>query len=217
MPQDRPKIYLISGLKSQPDKSYAKINFTGYDRVLLKFSLLGYNPALAGRQLSRFMRPEDVVCAVSLGAQSIEYSYRYGERQSILINPCSHSEIYQENRSRHPKLRRLSPLFVTITFLMGWVGVLPLLPADMGDRTSFALLMDQVFWMDYGSPELRPSQKVGIVISTEDEVLDNHGAYALYRGAHFVEIATPHGRIGSSRYAKAYERAIAKLLAQITA
>lgn len=49
-----PRIYLISGLKSQPDKSYAKIDFAGYNRVLLKFSLLGYNPVLATPSCATF-------------------------------------------------------------------------------------------------------------------------------------------------------------------
>lgn len=215
----RSKLLLISGLKSQPSKSYAKIDFGDeYERVLLEFSLLGFNPQVAGAQLDALMLEDGdaAVCAVSLGAKVVEYSNVDYDSGVILVNPCSHPQALNKEYTFYPLFRYLAPALELASYALGWVSVLPILTDDMGDKTSIALIVDQIFWGAHIDVEFTANENVGVVISTSDEIMLNDVLYDLYEGAHFAEINTLHGRIGSARDAKLYETAIMELLNQIT-
>ena len=142
------KIYFIAGILNQPIRAFHYFSYRGFCRVYLNYSVFGFNPKRAGKQLDKLMKDGDVVCGVSIGAKPIAYSTTNGFKR-VLINPCTHPEILQ------PKyfwlIRIFAPLFKLLTFLLGWISILPLISAE-GGRYSLALLADQLFWIGYGYP-----------------------------------------------------------------
>lgn len=205
---ERNEALLIAGLQNQPDTAYQYIETNGYDRVYLKFSYFGYSPKSAGKQLENLMDDGDIACGVSVGAKTIEYSNLPTGSRAILINPCSHPKVL---KSPFRYLTKLSPLVEVLSYSLGWLSVLPIIPADMGQKTSFALLADELFWIGWGDPEINTTN-TGVVISTEDEFLDPKTMRRTYSEALTIEIDTLHGRTGSKKYCRKYYSAINQLL-----
>lgn len=205
------KAFLIAGLQNQPDAAYQYIELTGYNRVNLEFSFFGYNPKNAGRQIENLVKDRDVVCGISVGAKAIEYCPSQLDCRVVLINPCSYPKVL---RSRYYYLTRyLLPLAEVLSYGLGWVSVLPIIPADFGHHTSIALLVDQLFWIGWGDPDAM-TENYGVIISTDDEFLEVQQMRDAYCGAEQIEIATRHGRTGTKSHnqAQLYNDAIDQLL-----
>lgn len=210
--QNFPRLYLISGLKSQPANAYRYFNFSRYRLVYCRFSYLGYNPFRAGRQLTRLVKPGDTVCGLSVGAKAIECSALPPDQPIVLINPCSCPDLLNRQRRIYPYIKYVAPLAEVATFLMGWVAVLPLLPGSLGDNLSLALFVDQLFWIGAGQPRRPLTKRTGVVISQQDEWLPLERQRRHYHSATCVEIAASHGRIANLRYAPQYVCALDDLL-----
>lgn len=208
---DGRKVFLIAGLQNQPDTAYQYIELAGYNRVDLEFSFFGFNPKKAGRQLEGIATSEDAICGISVGAKTIEYCPSQPGCRVVLINPCSHPEVLKTNY--YYLTRCLSPLAEVISYGLGWISVLPVIPADLGHHTSIALLVDQLFWIGWGEPDVM-AENCGVIISTDDEFLEMRRLRDVYCGAEQVEIATMHGRTGTKSHnqAQLYNDAINQLL-----
>lgn len=209
-PTDSKKTWLIAGLQNQPQMAYRYINVEGYEKAYLEYSYFGFNPKAAAQQIEEIVSKGDVVCGISVGAKPLEYASLQGARM-ILINPCTHpralrSEFYYLTRC-------LSPIAEIMSYALGWIAVMPVIPADIGVRSSVALLVDELFWIGWGDPQFDPTD-CGVVVSTEDEFLELESLYHIYDGADFAEISTKHGRTGSNAKGDAvkYDNAINSLL-----
>lgn len=211
-----PHLYLISGLKSQPAQAYQRLNFSDYQVAYCRFSCLGYNPFRAGRQLTRLLGPDEVICGLSIGAKALECSQLPPEQPVILINPCSYPEILNRRRRLYPCVKYVAPFAEVALFLAGWIAVVPFLSDNFGEPTSLALILDQLFWVAHGQPCRSPTRQTGVVISQQDEwvPLDQQRIY--YAAATAVEITASHGRIANRHYAPRYAAAIDTLLQQIS-
>lgn len=210
-PEAPSKAWLIAGLQNQPKTAYRYIDIEGYEKAYLEYSYFGFNPKAAAQQVEDIAQVDDIVCAVSVGAKPLEYAENLGTIQIILINPCSHPEAL---RSEFYYLTRcLSPLAEVISYALGWLAVAPIIPADIGTRTSIALLVDELFWIGWGDPQ-SDYVNCGVIVSTEDEFLELESLYQIYDGAIFAEIDTKHGRIGSESNddATKYQQAVNSLL-----
>lgn len=205
-----PRVWLIAGMQAQAEPAFRFIDFGDYERVFLHYSCLGFNPKWAGRQLRSLLRADDVICGVSVGAQPIEYAIVNRLCKCVMINPCCRPA------SLKPGLRRLlrvvTPCLEVLSYGLGWLAVLPLIPADFGKHISLALLADQLFWLTYGEPELQHGDQYKVILSTQDEFLDNAMLRKIYAGAATVEINTRHGFIGSEKAAELYDSAIKQLI-----
>ncbi len=205
------KVWLIAGLQNQPQTAYRYIEIEGYEKAYLKYSYLGFSPKAAAQQMGEIIEKDDVVCGVSVGAKPLEYAESLDEVRMILINPCGHPKALRPEF--YYLTRCLSPLTEVVSYALGWIAVIPMVPADIGVHSSVALLVDQLFWIGWGDPQFNPTN-CGVVVSTEDEFLEAESLCDIYRGADFAEISTKHGRTGSNSNGDAtkYERAINSLL-----
>lgn len=210
-PETSNKAWLVAGLQNQPKTAYRYISIEGYEKAYMEYSYLGFCPKAAARQIEDIVKTNDIVCGVSVGAKPIEYTENLGTIRVILINPCSHPKALRPEF--YYLTRCLSPLAEVISYALGWIAVIPIIPADIGVRTSIALLVDELFWIGWGDPQSDLTD-YGVVVSTEDEFLMQESLYQIYDCADFVEIKTKHDRTGSNSNgdAEKYEHAISSLL-----
>lgn len=210
-----PRIYLISGRNSQPNRAYERFRFEQFQIAYLRFSYLGYNPIRAGQQLAQILEPDDVVCGLSVGAKAIEYSPCMSTHATILINPCSIPHLLNRKRMKY-YIIKLMPLAEVVSYLMGWFAVWPICFDDFGEPTSFALMVDQFFWVGYGCPHGQYNRRTGVVISTKDRLIEFPSMRRHYQAATSACIVATHGQIAGRRYGHKYRRAVTELLEKIS-
>ncbi len=202
----------IAGLQNQANKAYQYLQFPDYEEVPLRFSYFGYNPRNTAKQLQAIVQDGDAVLAISISAKTVEFSDVSQRCTTVLINPCSHPLTLK------PPFRLLTKTLTwpaeVLSYGLGWISVLPIIPADMGERTSLALMFDQLFWIGHGEPTCS-LENTGIILSTQDEFLDNDALRELYPGMPSREIDTRHGRTGSPKVAGLYETAIQEILTEL--
>lgn len=210
-----PRIFLISGRNSQPARAYERFKFPEFQTAYLRFSYLGYNPRRAGRQLAQILEPNDVVCGLSVGAKAIEYSPCLSTHATILINPCSIPQLLNRKGLKY-YIIKLMPLAEIVSYLMWWFAVLPICFDDFNEPTSFALMVDQFFWVGYGCPRGQYHQRTGVVISTKDGLVKDLYMRQHYQAATSVSIVATHGQIAGRCYGHKYRHAVAELLEKIS-
>lgn len=226
--QEKKTIFLIAGLFNQPREAFSLIEISGYERVYLEYSPLGYNPKIAGKQIAKLIEKSDVVCGISVGAKAAYCSAFESEKgKYIFIDPCIRPSALKQPYKALIKV--FSPIASLISIAMGWLSCLPIIPADMGNRYSIALVTDQLLWIGYGDKYLSSGgdpSRMGIIISSNDEFLERtiaeesfqSGIYDDEEGekAAFIEyVNAMHSRIGETEKAPQYEQAIGKLLTKL--
>ena len=206
------KNILIAGMFGQPETAFQYIDlpycYSGY----LRYSMLGYNPINAGRQLSALAREKDCVLAVSVGCKAIVYAGIPGAKR-VFVNPCTHPKSLEPKLKR--KLRIITPILEILSYLLGWFTVIPVIKTRQGERYSPALFIDQLFWACYGDPDYSKvcyQGRTGIVLSTRDEYIENDVVSKIYDRAEKVIIPARHGFIASPYVSNLYNEAINNLL-----
>lgn len=205
------KNILIAGMLSQPENAYKYVELPYCHSAYLRFSPFGYNPKISGEQLRKLIRSKDVVVGLSVGCKSIIFAHR-PETCRILVNPMTHSITLKAEKQL--LIEYLSPIAEVLSYLLGWLAVIPVIKTGTGDFYSIALLVDQLFWMYYDDPhfdDIGKMNKIGVVISTDDEYLENHIIKGIYNCAEFVEIDTAHGQITNREAVYEYSTAISIL------
>lgn len=207
---ENPKIYCLAGMMNQPETALSYVSLPDeYERVNVSYSMFGFDLVKAKSQLEGVVNNSDVLLGISIGAKPIICADTNAEK--ILVNPCTHPRVlkpYLENLTFW-----LSPLAEIISYGLGWIAVLPLIPVDGGEHYSIALLVDQLYWIGHYDPAV-VDENVGIVLSSRDEFLQNDEVQKIYGTSRSVEIDTMHGRTGDLAVAKEYEQAILSLLEQ---
>lgn len=209
----RRNLAVIAGFWNQSDRAFQYIKFPErLNLFALNFSNFGYNPIAAGRAFLRpSMRAFDYICAISVGAKAVEYSTMFGtSRRIMLICPCSHPTVLQPFFRWATRI--LSPVLELISFGLGWLAFLPIIPIKLGGRASIALVADQLFWIAYGNPKVDGYQQADLVMSQDDELLLNGELERIYQTAHSkTTVDGLHARTDIPEMAGGYESAIAKI------
>ncbi len=128
--------------------------------------------------------------------------------ETYTINPCSN------RRALRSELRILlaaaAPVFWAICHILGWVSVIPFIPAT-GGKYSLILLADQYMVIAFDKPPLYTSRTRGMVLSVADELLDNNYLeQEAFVGVKVVRVPTNHGDTVGMAYE--YLRGVEKLL-----
>lgn len=130
-----------------------------------------------------------------------------------MINPCTHSTSL--NPKLRMKLKAATPLLELVSYLLGWFAIIPIIKTKQGERYSFALLVDQLYWASYGDPDYSKVSyqgKTGIVLSKGDEYIENDVVSEIYDRSEKIVIPTRHGFIASPYVSNLYNEAINNLL-----
>ncbi|MBR1875442.1 hypothetical protein IJ798_03665 [Candidatus Saccharibacteria bacterium] len=203
------KVILVAGMLSQPESAYQYIDFHNKVIGYLRFSSFGFNPKNAAYQLDEVIQPNDTVVGISIGCKPIIMSL-VKCRRKILINPMTHSIILKAKNQM--LIEYLAPLAEVLSYALGWISLIPFIKTDTGDHYSLALLLDQLYWMYYGDPEdedMDSLDNVGIVISNQDEFLENDIISSIYlKASGQFDIDTRHGHTANPKVAPLYQDAI---------
>jgi len=206
----KPTVFLIAGMMNQATEAFKFSKFEGYEICYLNFSKFGFSPRQAGRQIGEEWYSEgDVVLGISIGAKAAVFS---GRTKQILINPCVFPETLK------PRLRTMvkifAPLIELASYTLGWLAILAVIPADAG-KYSLALVADQLFAIAYGKPSRRMAtdgNAVGVILSTEDESLDNMEIERTFFNSGTMWIPTKHGRTTEAESKEYYRQAVERFL-----
>lgn len=202
--------FCIAGFLNQPETAFRYISIPGYKKAYVNFSQYGWNPKWMGRALEKLKKDDDIMIGISIGAQA---AWNADADRTILINPCSTPRALQ--KKYYWLIMALSPLAQIISYVLGWISLIPFIPAQ--DRKySIALLVDQLFWMGHGRCLKDLPAETGIIISDKDEFLENKNVIKYYDEkvphASIISIDTMHARLGDKKDAPKYQAAIDYLL-----
>ncbi len=209
----RHNLFLVAGFWNQADRAYQYIRFPDeVNRYALNFSAFGYNPRVAGEQIAQLLYPKDSICAISVGAKAVEYSALFDwARRVTLICPCSHPSVLKPFFRWATRI--LSPLLELVSFGLGWLAFLPIIPIKLGGRASVALVADQLFWIAYGNPKVDVYRHTGLIMSRDDELLLNGELERIYQTASpQITVSGLHARTDILEMAGEYESAISNIL-----
>jgi hypothetical protein len=207
------KMIFIAGLLDQPDHNYEGMSMPYLRGGNLRFSLFGFNPKNSGEQLTKITRPKDYIVGASIGCKAILYSVTCRNKR-VFINPATHSIAFIAKYQTMSQF--LSPIAELISYALGWLSILPVITTKNNAKYSFALLADQFFWCYYGDPtydQMKMLDRTGVIISTDDEYLENDVVKSIYSEAKdVVSISTRHAFFSNPFACEEYQNAINKLL-----
>lgn len=190
-------IFLSAGNLAQPRKAFEFLHpqLKRKQFAFLKFKMIGWSALETAKAVARAVGPDDqvTVYAISVGdhvARYLETSPIREQVQIYTINPCPH------RRALRKELRVLlmiaAPIFWVLCHLLGWLSIIPFIPAT-GGKYSLILLADQYMAISFDMPPIYTSQTRGVILSTADELLDNDYLERVFAGRKVIEIPTHHG------------------------
>lgn len=210
---NREMTYLIAGNLNQPQPAFnfmtseLDANFT-----YVKFAVQGWNAKATAKAIIKDIRKHNYearVFAISIGDQVARYleDELGAEVEIYSINPCSYKDTLQ------PKYCELTTTWALpaeiLCHLLGWPTMFPSIEVGGGDY-SLVMLVDQYWEIAYGKPPLKTSCTRGVVLSTNDEVLNNDYLRSLFGETKIVEIDTAHADTWAA--AEEYLKGVKRLL-----
>gem|GEM_PF-4266327 len=214
----RPKscCLFLAGMMNQPGAAFSRLRTATADQmVYAEFSIFGWNAKESIKQLNEY---NGFIEHVPLTVFSISVGDKVARgitecKRIYALNPCPSPEVLNF------RFRILSPVLAIVlelmTFLLGWIAVLPIIPAD-DTNYSLALLADQLFEIGIRRSKRRNIHRSCIVLSSRDEFLDNEKvkAYFWINNRRIIEIDTHHGRTADPEASTLYNRAILRLMTE---
>lgn len=203
---------LIAGMNNQPYEAYRELSSVNSDHeIFAEYSMLGWNAKNSARQLDKIhFAPTTrvIVYTISIGDKIARYMNRCNYIYSI--NPCPNPCVLKTSLQK--KLPPVAIILRMITFLFGWIAVIPL---PIGDTLiSLALFSDQL-WEASVNRDTPPMNKgiTSIIFSAQDEFIDQSNVKNFYKRAPMPEVIinTKHGRTTDLAWSVEYNNALEKL------
>lgn len=211
--------FLIAGTLNQAEAAFefAKPYVADRRQVYLQFKMIGWDAYATAEAIARdLVESGDVlstIYTISVG-EHVAYHLRNlqnsGEPSTrlnfISINPCPTRDAVQK-RWRW-MLVAGTPVFELVCHALGWISIVPVIPTA-GGKFSLMTLADQFWATTYDDVSHMPIPTVSkVVLSSEDELLDNDFLREYLQNAEIVLIPTHHGdTIGAAEhYIEAMEK-----------
>lgn len=190
-------IFLSAGNLAQPWKAFQFMQsvLRGTQYAFLRFRMIGWSARATAKAVAQTTRSYDraTMYAISVGdhvARHIESLPISGRFQIYTINPCPN------RRALRSSLRFLltvsAPILWVFCHLIGWLSIIPLIPAT-GGKYSLVLLADQYVTIAFDTPPLHTSRTKGVILSTMDELLDNGYLRQTFADNKITNVPTRHG------------------------
>lgn len=218
--------YLIAGLLNQPDVAFYDFleDFEG-SVVAVNFLRTGWEPQLMAELIQEDSRSRQAgeirIWSLSVGDQAARFveSMMLGVK-TVAVNPCTTPQCLQERFQGYGQLAKI--LQGICEYGLGWLSLLPVIPMSGVDsaaptrnwKYSPMLLVDQLVAITCGGQPLGTYQADFVVLSEDDQFLDNGAVRDLFTVASrvyhktapaFCEIKADH--CGTVVYAEAYREA----------
>lgn len=212
------KMVLIAGILGQPETTYGKIKMPYGGSGYLNYSLFGFNPKNAGKQLKQFLESKDhivgtkdYIIGMDVGCKAIVYAGLIGERR-VLLSPYTHA--IGLKAKDQTKISILSPILEVLTWALGWISIIPIIRTKQKNWYSLALLADQLFWTYYGDPEI--DEKCGmdydVLLDRDTTHQENYVMADVYKKSNLITVATERSCITVEPVAKLYESILNAIL-----
>ena len=210
-------VYIVAGNLGQADEASAKIvdDIVG-GITFVNFSNYGYSPSrFTQRILEDIVKlPPDtevVLVAISLGNGPALRVSNYLDAPLYAINPCLGVDFL--NKPMKTACISLAVVGTPLQIGLGWLSYIPIfnLAAQPPTRDySIATLIDQfrAIWV-FESARPNNSELARVVISDQDELLENSVISKFFADSQIIEIDARHGSI--SNYPEAYRTALHEL------
>ncbi len=198
-------IFLAAGNLAQPEKAFEFLRpvFERKPYAFLQFKMIGWDSRATAKAIideSIKSGKNVTLWTISVGDHVGRYleGYFFGQQEFkrggtriYAVNPCP------TRRALRAGLRGLlmiaAPILWVIAHLLGWLSIVPFIPAT-GGKYSLILLADQYMGIAYDMCPKNTSQTQGIILSTQDELLDNEflekGYFTCIK---IVYVSTRHG------------------------
>lgn len=206
---DGKNFYLMAGMNNQPEVGFKFLTewIPEKDGIyLLRYNNVGFKPDYFSKNLKKNLKKNSVLCAISVGEQ-VMAEVGGNEIIRVAVNPCVSSSTLKDEIRK--KLIVGAPIVMLMVRATGWLAFLPILPADAG-RYSLSLLSDQLMAIAFGEICPRECLCQKVILSKEDEFLDNEKIQEIYEGE-ILWINTKHART-SGEYSSEYLEAFKKIL-----
>lgn len=208
-------IFLSAGNLAQPRKAfeflYSKLKRKQY--AFLEFKMIGWSARETAKAITKAVWPGNRVTmyAISVGdhvARYLDESPALTQLQIYTINPCPC------RRAVRKELRILltvaAPIFWALCHMIGWLSVIPFIPAT-GGKYSLVLLADQYMTIAFDKPPIIYAPHTqGVVLSAADELLDNDYLEQVFADQKIARVPTHHGDTVGMAFE--YLRGVEKLL-----
>lgn len=204
---------LIAGFFNQPFSAYRELCVSHSEQeIYVTYSCLGWNAKNSAIQLdkvlSRFSGRVDVY-TISIGDKIVRNMTRCNHIYSI--NPCPNPCVLQKEWQK--KLPPLAILLEVVTFMLGWLSVIPLIPTD-DSPYSIALIADQLWEASVNRSTKAYNRGISsFVLSSKDEYINNDFIFHFYRTSWlpFETIETGHAKTADLAWGTEYNRALENL------
>lgn len=199
---DKSRYFLFAGMMNQPDKAFCFMDDLQGELNYVMYSNFGFSPNLMAKGVSCYINELEsdempILIGISLGDQVVAELLDDNvmgflpEKKVYAINPCTGKEFLVEEEAKKISWARV-PLR-GFAILLGPLSFIPIIPSD-GGFMSFRLLADQIYYL--GSPMKLSFKNTrdGVILSTEDEYLDNSTIMQKFSGAKIEFVDCKHGR-----------------------
>ena len=204
---------LIAGMKSQPYEAFHLLPAVRSEQmVYANYSCFGWNAKNSAEQINNLtfwdfslVRAFTISVGDKVGRRLTRCSRIYS------INPCPSPFVLKDRLQK--RLPLLAILLEVLTFLLGWLAVLPLVHTD-GVPYSLALLSDQLFEASVKRDTSSENRGItSIVFSVDDEFLELEKLHRFYKMDLPVKvIESTHGRTADPDEAPEYDEALKCLM-----
>lgn len=208
--------YVIAGNLGQADEASAMIADDIVGGVtFVNFSSFGYSPSLFRQRIQKDMDTypegtEFAVVAISLGNQVAQELAHTDGVIHYAINPCVGVRFL--NPTMKVACVALAIVGTPVEIALGWLAYVPIFNVMNQPPTrnySVATLIGQFRAICFGVNSMIRTRLTGVVVSKQDELLDNSVVRSYYKGCQIVEIDAKHGSINN--YPEAYRDALREL------
>lgn len=204
--------FIIGGFVGNPEDAMKYIDLPGYNIIAITNDAFGFKIDQYRDIINKYAREGDIAIGISIGAKAVVES---DIEKQILINPCT--DPYALLHSRHFWSAKIfAPLLEIISWILGWLSFIPFIPVN-GNHFSLAFFADQLWEIGYGWPIPSTEVDIGIILSKQDEFLDNQVIIEDFNqdapdNTTILEVNTRHATIGDKKDAPKYQAAIDYLL-----
>ena len=182
-------LILLAGSMSQPEDDFAFIESIkekeqAVNAVLRpRYSMFGWHADNSARQLDQLIREtytdQVEVYTRECGDKVVRLMNSEKIEKIFAINPCPVPSTLKERK----KVRTEAIVLQLVSFLVGWISIIPIFRAGSG-RYSLALTADKMWEISTNdSPQPTRVQRTYIVLSEEEQYLDNVSILRFYEAA----------------------------------
>lgn len=196
---DNKIIFLSAGNLAQPKKAFQFLKpiLRREQCAFLEFKMIGWSPRSTTKAIVEEITSsgcEATLWTISVGDHVGRYLGTYSCRkfpmQTYAINPCPERKALRHGLGG--LLMIVAPILWTLAHLLGWLSIIPIIPAT-GGKYSLILLADQYMVVAYDTPEKNTARTHGVILSSQDELLDNNFLEKYFKNTKIVYVSTHHG------------------------